>query len=99
VEKNIASLKSMTSMLSDGMTPSDICSLILNGFEYEIMDQYSPEYRCTCSRQRITRAFCAMKPDELVELPDETGKVEVSCRFCGKAYYFTRDEIENISRQ
>ncbi|HJD24172.1 MAG TPA: Hsp33 family molecular chaperone HslO [Firmicutes bacterium] len=97
VEKNIAGLAPMTTMLDGGLTPEDICARALDGFEYEILDEYRPEYRCNCSRERVARAFACMKPEELRSLPDETGTVEVTCQFCDKKYRFTQAELEGIA--
>lgn len=95
IESNVAALKPMTTMLDSGMTPENICEQVLQGFEFEILEEYRPEYRCNCSRQKVERAFCTMKSDDLLSLPDdETGMTEVSCRFCDKIYHFTREELE-----
>lgn len=98
VESNIASLKPMTTMLDSGMTPENICEQVLQGFEYEILEEYKPKYRCNCSRQRVERAFYTMKPEDLLSLPDETGMTEVCCRFCNKVYHFTKDELKALSK-
>ena len=97
VEKNIASLEPVTSMMGRGMTPEDICSLVLNGLEYETLDESEPEYRCNCSRKRILHALSALKPDQLLGLPDETGKAEVTCRFCDNVYYFTHEQLAELN--
>lgn len=97
VEKNVASLDPMTVMLDGGLTPEEICAKALAGFEFDILDEYEPEYRCNCSKERIARAFAAMKPEELRGLPDETGRVEVTCQFCDKKYHFTREDLETIA--
>ncbi len=97
VEKNVASLDPMTVMLDGGLTPEEICAKALAGFEFDILDEYEPEYRCNCSKERIARAFAAMKPEELRGLPDETGRVEVTCQFCDKKYHFTREDLEIIA--
>ena len=97
VEKNVASLDPMTVMLDGGLTPEEICAKALAGFEFDILDEYKPEYRCNCSKERIARAFAAMKPEELRGLPDETGRVEVTCQFCDKKYHFTREDLEIIA--
>lgn len=97
VEKNVASLDPMTVMLDGGLTPEEICAKALAGFEFDILDEYEPEYRCNCSKERIARAFAAMKPEELRSLPNETGRVEVTCQFCDKKYHFTREDLEIIA--
>lgn len=99
VERNVAAMDSMTAMLDGGMTVEEICGRLLRGFEYDVVDTYTPEYRCTCSRQRVERAFSAMGPQELRELPDAQGRVEVTCRFCDKIYRFTADEMERMAAE
>ncbi len=96
VEKNIAALPPMTTMLSDGMTPEEIVRKALEGFDVEILDEYEPTYRCNCSRERVERALITLKPEELLTLPDENGVVETTCQFCDAVYRFTRDELEHL---
>ena len=97
LEKNIAQLPPMTAMLSEGMSVEEILKKALDGFEFDVLDSYEPTYRCTCSRDKVTRAFCAMSPEELRTLPDEQGRVEVTCSFCDNVYTFTETEIQKIA--
>lgn len=97
VEKNVAALDPMTVMLDGGLTPEEICARALDGFEYDLLDEYAPVYRCRCSRERVARALAAMTPEELLGLPDEEGKVEVTCQFCDKKYVFTPDDLKRIA--
>lgn len=96
LEKAIAALPPMTTMLSEGLTPQDILEKALDGFSFDIIDTYEPEYRCTCSREKVTGALAAMKDDELRTLPDENGNVETTCSFCDSVYTFTTSDIERI---
>ncbi len=96
LEKSIAALPPMTTMLSEGLTPQDILEKALDGFSFDIIDTYEPEYRCTCSREKVTGALAAMKDDELRTLPDENGNVETTCSFCDSVYTFTTADIERI---
>ena len=36
----------------------------LDGFEYDVLDEYAPEYRCTCSRERVERVLSSLSEDE-----------------------------------
>ena len=98
VEANVAKLPSVTSMLARGMTPEQICAVALDGMEYDVLDTYAPEYRCTCSREKVQRAFMAMPSEDLLSLPDESGVAEATCRFCDAVYRFTREELERMDR-
>ena len=98
VEANVAKLPSVTSMLAQGMTPEQICAVALDGMEYDVLDTYAPAYRCTCSREKVQRAFLAMPSEDLLSLPDESGVAEATCRFCDAVYRFTREELEQMDR-
>ncbi len=96
VEKNIAALPSMTQMLSDGLTPMQICEKALEGMPFDVLDTYEPTYRCNCSRERVEKVFLSMDTEELRSLPDENGEVTADCSFCDKVYRFTTQDIEQM---
>ncbi len=92
LEANIAKLESMTTMLDRGMTPADIAAKVLAGFDYDLLDESNPAYRCTCSREKLANVLTGMAGKE--ELADENGKVEAVCSFCNTTYTFTEDELK-----
>lgn len=98
LEKNLAALPSMTQMLSQGLTPEQICARALDGFAYNELESYQPEYRCNCSRERVEQAFATMSAEQLREMPDENGRVEVTCSFCDKVYTFNETQIEQMAK-
>ena len=99
IEKNVAKLPPITKMLAEGMSPENIIALALDGMEFDVLDTYQPTYRCTCSREKVMRAFAAMPSEELLSLPDENGVAEATCRFCDGVYRFTREELERLDRE
>ena len=98
VEANVAKLPPVTAMLGQGMTPEQICASALDGMEYDVLDTYEPQYRCTCSRDKVARAFAAMSPEDRLSLPNEQGVAEATCRFCDAVYTFTREDLERIGK-
>ena len=96
VEKNIAAMPSVTEMMSSGMDVHAMADTLLEGLGYEIVDEYEPTYRCTCSREKVEGAFSAIPSDELMTLPDENGDTTVNCNFCDKEYTFTEADIREI---
>ena len=50
LERNIAELDSVTTMLAKGMGPEEMCRAALQGFEVEILDQAPAYYACNCSK-------------------------------------------------
>ncbi len=96
LEKNIATLRPMTEMLDEGMSIEDILHCALDGFEFDVVDSFDPEYRCACSAEKVSGALHAMSDDELRSLPDESGMVEVTCSFCDRVYRFTSADMERM---
>lgn len=96
VEKNVAALPPISTLLESGRTVEEIADLVLAGFSYDVVDTYTPSYRCACSREKVEQAFATMSREERETLPDENDKVEVTCQFCDKVYIFTREELQRI---
>ena len=95
IEENISKMKSVTTMLSEGMTAQDIAMLTLEGLEPELLDDFSVEYRCDCSRERTERILISLGKNELEELAEEE-VTEICCNFCDKKYSFTAEEIRKL---
>lgn len=96
LEKNIAKLEPVTTMLAKGMNILGICKTALEGFEVEVLDENPVNYVCTCSREKLESHFCTMSDSDLRSLPDENGRVIANCHFCNKKYIFTKDDIEKL---
>ncbi|MEE1136999.1 MAG: Hsp33 family molecular chaperone HslO [Acutalibacteraceae bacterium] len=92
VEECIKDIPAVTQMLTSGMTPEDICRSVLKGFDLEVLDTSSPEYRCNCSRERVAKALVSTGREILLEMAQEK-VTEVSCHFCDKKYEFTSEEV------
>ena len=95
IEKRIASSKSITEMLEDGMTLDEIATYIsddLNTHEVETVDA---RFHCDCSKERMYRAIASMGKKDIEELTSDE-KIEVVCHFCNSKYEFTKEEIESL---
>lgn len=95
VENGLKGIKSVTAMLSDGLTPEEICKKVLPEFNMELLDRSNVEYKCDCSLERVTNALIAAGKDGLREMAEDP-ETEVVCHFCNKKYIFTSDEILNL---
>ncbi len=96
VEECIKGIEPVTQMLTNGMSPEDICRHVLKTFELEILDTSSPEYRCNCSRERVIKALLSMGRDDLADMANDPF-TEVDCHFCEKKYRFTSAEIKKLA--
>ncbi len=98
LEKNIAELPSVTTMLAQGMTIEDMCKKALDGFQMEILDEYKVGYACTCSKEKVERALITLPPEDILALADESTKcAEVCCQYCGKKYVLTEKDLQMLA--
>ncbi len=98
VERCITGIPSVTQMLSEGMTPEDICHRVLSEFELEVLDDAYPTYKCNCSKERVEGALISTGIKTLKELELEE-KTEVSCQFCDKKYSFSGSDISELIKK
>lgn len=96
IEKNVASLPSVTSMLSDGLTADDIAKKALEGFTIEKLDESVASYKCNCSRERVEAALISTGLDALNEMANSKDDTNVECHFCDKTYSFSTDDIKKL---
>ncbi len=95
VEKCISDIEPVTTMLDKGLSPETICRTVLPAFKLDVLDTSEPEYRCDCSRERVSRALISMGRDELEKLKEDE-QTEVCCQFCDKKYVFTPADIDRL---
>lgn len=100
IEKNITKMQSVTRMLSDGKTPEEIALMGLEGLDGEILDSWECGYKCRCSRERTERMLISLGKKELTQLAEDSEEdTEILCHFCGKKYYFSKEELKNLTVQ
>jgi molecular chaperone Hsp33 len=95
VEQSIAGLPSVTTLLTQGLTPEEICRRALRLFDLELLDTAEPVYRCRCSRRKVEAALISTGRQELLDMAQEP-TIEVQCQFCDKVYRFSSEEIRAL---
>ncbi len=60
------------------------------------LEEYSPHYKCLCSRDYIEGILKTMGKEELEDIVAEQGKITVNCEFCEKNYEFTQEDVEKM---
>ncbi|MDE7281901.1 MAG: Hsp33 family molecular chaperone HslO [Ruminiclostridium sp.] len=101
IEKNIKNMQSVTTLLSEGKTAEEIALMGLEGLQGEILDSWECGYKCRCSRERTERMLISLGKKELVQLAEESedsgDNTEICCQFCGKKYYFSKEDLTELA--
>ncbi|MCM1133408.1 MAG: Hsp33 family molecular chaperone HslO [Ruminococcus flavefaciens] len=98
IEKNVAGMRPVSALLSEGATPQEIADMLLDGLDPNELDSSEPVYKCDCSRKRTEKVLISIGADELSSIADEGKDTEVCCHFCGKKYVFTPKEIALLAK-
>ena len=96
LEKKINEIKSVTSMMEDGMTPEMILEEILGEFDLNILEKIPTKFHCNCSQHRVSKAIVSIGKHEIQEIIVEGKPIEVNCHFCGKNYSFDVDQLKEM---
>ena len=90
---NIAHIDSVTDMLEKGYRPEDILKAVLDGFDVEFTEKQDVEFYCDCSHDKFAAKLKTLSQQDKNDLTSDGEPIEVVCRFCGKKYTFTPEEI------
>ena len=96
IEAGVQRVGSVSRALEGGMDAEALLRAVLSDFELEILETHPIEYRCYCSRERVSRALISMGRQELRSMIDEQGSAELTCQFCDKIYHYSREELETL---
>ena len=96
IEAGVHAMGSVSHALADGLDGEGLLRTVLKDFDLEILEKHPVEYRCYCSRDRVTRALISMGKKDLSELIRDQGKAELTCQFCDQVYHYSKEELEEI---
>jgi molecular chaperone Hsp33 len=97
IETNVSHISPITELLSESKSPEDIAGILFEGFEYDILEERTAEYRCDCSRERVERILISIGTDDLRQMAEEQEATEVKCHFCPKVYEFSSEEVGRLA--
>lgn len=99
IETGIACAGAVTPMLDAGLTPEEILRKVLCEFELEFFEEMPVEYRCYCSRERVSATLITLGKQELAQIVEEGEPIRVECQFCDTVYSFSPEEISELQKK
>ena len=99
IERGVARVGAVSAQLDRGLGPVELLQDVLSDFQLEVLETSPVEYRCYCSRERVSRALISVGASELKSLIQEQGSTDLTCQFCDKVYHFTREDLESLLQE
>lgn len=63
--------------------------------EYKF-DLYNPVYRCNCSKEYMDGILITLGENDLYDMIEKDGKIEICCHFCDKKYVYYKEDIDKL---
>lgn len=93
-------MSSMTAseMLDPEIFTRDILYRLYHEQGIRVYDPRPIEFRCGCSREKVTETLSSFSEHELSDMVTEEGLVVVTCEICQSDYTFDQEQITNLPR-
>ncbi|MEA5445463.1 Hsp33 family molecular chaperone HslO [Gammaproteobacteria bacterium AB-CW1] len=90
--------------LAETVSEQELCHLpveqLLHRLYHEedvrLFEAHPVAFRCTCSRDKIADVLRRLGTEEVEEIIEAQGRVEVSCEFCGRSYHFDKVDTAEL---
>ncbi|HHQ4617780.1 Hsp33 family molecular chaperone HslO [Aeromonas veronii] len=93
-------LTQLTSTIKDeelfGLQAEEILYRLYHQDKARVFDPQAVEFRCTCSRERCEGALLQIEKEEVMEMVQELGKIDMHCDYCGAQYQFNGIDVETL---
>ena len=99
VEGGIYAAPSVTNLLKENSDPAVLLKTVLSDFDMEILSVDPIEYRCYCSRDRVTRTLISLGRKELQSIVDDGKDIHIDCQFCDRIYDYTPEQVRQILKE
>lgn len=96
IEKHLSSIRPISSMVADGLTPEEILQELLSEGNIHFLDKMDVEFKCKCSKERLENAIASLGNEEIKKMIEEDQGAEATCHFCNEVYHFTEEELKQL---
>lgn len=98
IEKNVMAMGSISHLIDEADSMSELLDRVMEGVEYEVVDNMPVEFRCNCSSERLAGILAGLSVEDIKDLSHRGDEIEICCNFCNQAYYYKVDEILDLKR-
>ena len=96
IEAGVRHVGSVSRAMEGGMDAEALLRAVLSDFDLEVLETHPVEYRCYCSKERVTRALISMGKEEMQAMIEEQDGAELTCQFCDAVYQYSKEDLQRI---
>ncbi len=99
LEKNVDRMGPISEMIKNSESLEQVLEEVMDGVAYHQIEERELAFKCKCSSERLASILSGLSQEELADIYEKNGRLEVTCNFCNQAYCFTLEEIEAIKNK
>jgi molecular chaperone Hsp33 len=96
IEVSAARAPHITEMIRRGAGAGEILQTALGEMSFELLDQRSVEFRCTCSYDRAVHIVSCLERNEVEDMMEKDKGAELTCHFCNETYFLNEEALARI---
>ncbi len=96
LEAKLQGVRPVSTLIHEGADIEDIIQNYLPGVAVQFLERNPVQWRCNCSRERISGLLKSIGVNELEDMIERDGETEVTCHFCSTRYHFDKAELEEL---
>ncbi|WP_129232619.1 Hsp33 family molecular chaperone HslO [Cronobacter condimenti] len=77
---------------------NDVLWRLYHEEEVTLYDPQAVEFKCSCSRERCADALRTLPDEEVTQILEEDGEVDMHCDYCGTHYVFDAMDIAGLRK-
>lgn len=93
IEFRLNEIPPVTSVIRETHSLERVLSELFDGMDPQVTEEYSTDYVCDCSREKVEKVLISLGREEILKLANEEETTEVCCHFCNKKYEFKSEEL------
>lgn len=86
-------------LLDPALSAQDLLYRLFHEETVRVFDALTIYKSCRCSEEKLLSLLTTMPADDLDYMEQEEGGIAMRCEFCGTAYRFTREEIDDHAKK
>jgi molecular chaperone Hsp33 len=96
LEDNARAMAPVTAQIADGADPESLLAVVAGTLELKIYRDYTLEFGCRCTREKVETALLGLGRDELSKIANEQPQTEATCEFCKRQFVLSAGEVADL---
>jgi molecular chaperone Hsp33 len=94
LEEAVKNAPSISSLIEQKKSLNEIVEIITGDSNSMVLAKdLRIEYKCDCSKEKFFQGLKTLGKKELDDIFEKQNELEVVCHFCGKKYYYSKEEL------